>query len=90
MRESVIEAEVVKYAKEQGWLVRKIKYIGRVGAKDRLFIKNGVVLFLEFKSTTGALRPTQVRELKKFRDHGAKAFIIPCITHGINILDNYS
>ena len=47
--EAVMEEVVVDDARKAGWFVEKIKWMGRRGAPDRLFIKDGRVIFIEFK-----------------------------------------
>lgn len=71
MQERGIEAKAIKFAQSNGWLVRKLKWSGRRGAPDRLFIKSGVVIFGEFKQPKKDATVQQGREHKRLRDHGA-------------------
>ena len=49
LRESTIEKCVTQYAKKQGWLSYKWYTIHQKGLPDRLFLKQGNVLMVEFK-----------------------------------------
>lgn len=69
MRENKIERHLLRRAICQGAEVRKVKWIGRNGAPDRLIIwppsprrVTGIVDWIELKSTTGKLSPSQIRE----------------------------
>lgn len=75
-RESALEDLATRYAESRGWLQRKIKYIGRRNAADRLFIRAGVVLFVEFKRKGAPPRPGQEREHLKLAAHGAAVHVI--------------
>lgn len=74
MRETTIEQAVVTYAIHNGCLVIKNATPGHRGIPDRLFMKNGKVMFLEFKAP--GKRPTgiQLRWLRDLHDHGFLAF----------------
>ena len=50
MRESTIERSVCTYAKAWGCLVIKLAGPNQKGQPDRMFIKNGKVLLVEFKA----------------------------------------
>lgn len=76
MLESKVEKDSMSYAAAHGWLCRKIRWIGRRGAPDRLFIRAGRVIFVEFKKPKGALRIQQERERERLEDHGAKVYLI--------------
>lgn len=86
MIESEIENAVCERAKANGWLVRKFRYVGRHAAADRLFIRNGRVVFIEFKQTNKSPRESQVREHKRLKDHGAEVYVIDNIEDGLALL----
>lgn len=87
MIESEIERIVCERAEAAGWLVRKFKYIGRRAAADRLFIRRGRVVFIEFKQAGKDARPGQAREIDRLEDHGAKVYVIDSIEDGCAILE---
>lgn len=63
MRESVIEKHFVKRIRALGGEVRKVKFLDRKGAPDRLVMfQNGLSIWVELKATDGTLEPAQVRE----------------------------
>lgn len=62
MRESQVEAYLMTRVKACGGEVRKVKWIGRVGAPDRIVFMRGVTLMVELKSPTGTLSAAQRRE----------------------------
>jgi len=77
--EAQIEAECVQIAVQAGWMVRKLAYPGRRGAPDRMFVKNGVVWFVEFKDPRGKLSALQAHELGLFRGEGIAADVISSV-----------
>jgi hypothetical protein len=81
-----IEAPVVWWAKHNGWYVRKLQWIGRVGAPDRFFAKNGRVVLMEFKRPGGAPRATQRRELKLLKEAGVETYVVDDVERGKDIL----
>ena len=81
MRESVIERYLVKRVKEAGGEVRKVKWIGRRGAPDRLVMLPGdrtltglvfsrLCYWVELKAPGEPLKPHQAREHNRMRDMG--------------------
>lgn len=75
--ESKIEKAVCEYAEEQGYLVRKLQWIGRRGAPDRFFTSRAgrVSFMIEFKAPGEMLGPDQAREIEKLRDSGFTVFV---------------
>jgi Holliday junction resolvase-like predicted endonuclease len=71
MRESLIEKHLVAQVKAAGGEVRKVKWIGRRGAPDRIVLMNGFVVFVELKATGKTLEAHQEREHKRMRNQGA-------------------
>lgn len=82
MLESRIEQKVQEFAEANGWLVRKLKWIGRRAAPDRLYIRAGRVVFAEFKQKGKLPDPLQAREHKRMREHGAEVVVIDSIEQG--------
>jgi hypothetical protein len=86
MRERDIEDYLVKRVKAMGGEVRKVQWIGRVGAPDRLvmlpkfgsgldFMHNRTV-WVELKAPGAKPRPSQVREHKRMRAMGQRVEVI--------------
>lgn len=80
--EAHVELAAVVYAEEHGFMTRKLKWIGRRGAPDRLFIGHGHVLFVEFKKPRKRpsnrpikIDPLQQKEYDRLVEHGANVFV---------------
>jgi len=73
VRESEIEAYLVKRVREAGGLTYKFTSPGRAGVPDRIVVLKGRVSFVEIKAP--GKRPTvlQQRELARLREHGVTA-----------------
>ena len=75
MLEEVVENYLVKRVKENGGEIRKLKWVGRRSAPDRLVLLRGVY-FVELKRPGKEAEPDQAREHKRMRKHGAKVFTL--------------
>jgi len=75
IRESKVEAYFVKRVSEIGGKTRKIKYIGRKDAPDRVVYFNGC-WFSELKRPGKKARSSQEREHDLMRKHGVKIYVI--------------
>ena len=86
MRESEIEKYLVKRVKELGGEVRKVKWIGRRGAPDRLvmFPPNHTE-WVELKATGKVAEPHQLREHIRMRAVGQRVVVIDSI-EGVDAL----
>lgn len=70
--ESKVEKDIVKMAKGLGYWVCKFTSPALAGVPDRMFIRNGRVVFIEIKRPGNA--PTKLQEIR-MRDmeaHGAE------------------
>lgn len=76
--ESLVEKTVCNRAEKQGWYVRKVQWVGRRGAPDRLFIKDGRHVWIEFKDYGKDARANQESEHEKLRKAGAEVYV--CVT----------
>jgi hypothetical protein len=85
VRESSIEHRVCERARENGWLVRKLAWIGRRGAPDRLFMKGGVAIFVEFKQSKKKAAAHQNQEHVKMRAAGMYVLIIDNVELGYEV-----
>lgn len=73
IRESEVEKHLVSRINAIGGMTRKLKWIGRKGAPDRIVILFGRVYFVELKRPGGRLDTLQERESGRIRDHGGTA-----------------
>lgn len=75
--ESHLERAFVKHIIRTGGEVRKVQWIGRHGAPDRVVLyPDGEITWVELKTTTGALRPGQIREHERLRNMGQHVLVI--------------
>jgi len=93
MIEANVEGPVCQWAKDAGWFVRKLQWVGRVGAPDRLFAKDGRVVFIEFKRPAKNSRVPedrrtvmQVREADRLIAAGCEYHLVNDITDACRIL----
>jgi hypothetical protein len=95
MRESDIEKYLVKRVKELGGEVRKVKWIGRRGAPDRLVMLPDWepspgnfytrTVWVELKATGKVPEPHQLREHKRMRAVGQRVAVIDSL-EGVDAL----
>lgn len=71
--EAKIEDEARRLARKHGIYTRKFTSPGHTGVPDRLFIFEGIVLFIEFKAEGEEPDPLQAREIRKLMAQGVLA-----------------
>ena len=77
VRESSVEDHLKAVARVHGFKVRKLVWVGRRGAPDRVLMKKpGVIIFVELKAPEGVLEPHQEREHKRLRDDGFRVVVL--------------
>lgn len=87
-QERFIERKVTDYAvKKLGWLSRKLQWIGRHGAPDRVFIRLGKLIFIEFKQFKKKPTEHQALEHERLRGAGMDVYVIDSIEAGIELFD---
>ena len=91
MIEANVEVPICTWAEEDGWEVRKLKWLGRVGAPDRLFYKDGRAVFIEFKKPqNGKLKDLrsvpQRREGDRMLAAGLEYYLVDSLEQGCEIL----
>ncbi len=75
--ESQLERAFVAYITKTGGEVRKVKWIGRNGAPDRVVLyPDGEQCWVELKTKAGPLRPGQLREHARLRDMGQVVHVV--------------
>ena len=75
MRESQIEQYLIKEIKKLGIETRKVQWIGRDGAPDRLILAKGGI-YVELKAPGKEPRENQLREHDKMRAAGIRVEVI--------------
>lgn len=88
MRESTIENYLVAQVKALGGEVRKVKWIGRRGAPDRLVMLPGRAMFVELKAPGEKAKPHQKREHERMRRMGQRVEVIDSIDGIEAVLSN--
>ncbi len=89
LRESSgVEEPVIEYAQAQGFIYRKLAWIGRTGAPDRLFSRADRGPFLvEFKRPGKGPDAKQTREIKRLRKAGITVHVIDNVEAGCALFD---
>ena len=87
MREVSVEMPVVKRAEAAGFFCRKVQWVGRKHAPDRLFSRDdrGEV-WIEFKRPGEDARSGQAREHKRMRAAGMEVHVVDRVEDGLRIL----
>ncbi len=80
MREAEIEAHLVKRVRDLGGEVRKVRFIGRNGAPDRLVMLPGRTIWVELKAPGKKAEPHQVREHARMRGMGQIVVVVDSIS----------
>lgn len=85
-RETLVESRVCKFAKIRGWIHRKI---GTNGWPDQMFLRRGVVLFIEFKrAKSGRLSEQQKRRIPELREQGFTVYTIDNFEDGKRVFQS--
>lgn len=79
MRESVIERRLVERVRALGGEVRKVQWIGRRGAPDRLVMLPAGCCWVELKAPGKTAEPHQVREHERMRRMGQRVEVIDSV-----------
>lgn len=90
-----VEVPTIAYAQEQGFEHRKLKWIGRRGAPDDIFLdaRDGAVFpfLIEFKApgkkTPRADQRHQVREIQRLRKARIHVYVCDNVEDGRRIID---
>ena len=82
-----VQNPVKRHAKRTGWLTWKMKIEGINGCPDCIFMKQGRVIWMEFKSPTGRLSAQQTLRIAELIAHGIEVHVISDPAVGIAILD---
>lgn len=86
MREEQVELEVCNKAEMAGWLVRKVSWQGRRGAPDRVFIKDGRLVLIEFKRPGEEPVGQQLREFNRIKSAYSETYWVDNVVDALKIL----
>jgi len=87
MNESTIEKAVCAYAKTKGCITLKLAGMNQRGQPDRLFIRAGRCLFVEFKSPGKHPTALQLKWLANLNDQGMAVAWCDDIAKGKELID---
>lgn len=87
-KEASEEQAIIRYAKADGWSVFKLVFPGNRGAPDRMFIKQGVIRFVEIKRRKGGkLSASQTRIHRLFAKQWVKVYTVTSVEEIQGVLD---
>lgn len=72
--EKKTEKQCCNVAKANGWWTRKFASPSNRGVPDRMFIKDGRVVFIEFKAPGNEPTNLQDHTMGEMREHGAEVY----------------
>ena len=87
MKESTIESKVCAYAKSKGILVMKLAGPNQNGQPDKLFLKDGKAMFIEFKKPGEEPTPLQKRWMRDLRRRKFRATWVDNVDDGKHEID---
>lgn len=82
MLEREIETTVCNFAKSKGWLVFKFSSPNHKGVPDRIFIKAGRFLMIEFKAPGKKPTALQVKTINGIREQEVEVYVIDNVKEG--------
>jgi Holliday junction resolvase len=86
MTEAMIERKVCDYARKVGWRPIKLSGMHDVGKPDKMFLRNGETVFIEFKATGKKPTDLQLKWLEDLRKWGFRATWVDNVTDGRKFL----
>lgn len=90
MLESAIEKKVTQYAAKLGWLSYKFTSTSCKSVPDRIYIRDGLTIFVEFKQEGKKPTPLQLKTHENLRKFGATVVVIDSIESGKNFFDDFN
>ena len=87
MRENQIEQYLIKCVKEAGGEVRKVKWIGRRGAPDRLVMLPFSSIWVELKAPGEKCKSHQLREHVRLLAAGMRVDVIDSMEKVDNLIE---
>ena len=84
--ESTIESTVCNYAKKRGWFEAKIKSSNKRGMPDRIFHRQGLTIYIEFKAEGEEPNPQQLKRHRELQAQNIPVFVVDNVEAGCGIL----
>lgn len=88
-RESTVKSKVINYSKELGWITYPFTSPGNLGVPDTLFMKLGVVIFVEFKRPGEVPRKSQINAFNKIRSQNIPVYVVDSVLAGKTVFDRF-
>lgn len=86
IRERDIEKKVTDWAKKNSWLTYKFVSPSNRGVPDRVFIRAGIIIWIEFKAPGKKPTPLQAVTIKKMQAQGCEVYVCDSVESAINAL----
>ena len=87
--EAHVESCVCEYARSLGWLEYKFTSPSSKGVPDRIFIRDGVVFFIEFKRLDEECNAMQKEVITTMRNAGVVVHVIDNEDCGKNLFTSF-
>lgn len=84
--ESKVERDAAAFATLRGWWEAKFVSPSLRGVPDRILIREGRVIFIEFKKLGKEPNKQQLKRHKEIREHGIEVFVVDAIEEAREIL----
>lgn len=84
--EAKIERDTNRVAAKHGWVVRKLITEGNKGAPDRMYMRKGRIVFIEYKAPGEPPSPKQKIEHKRYRQNGFEVVVADNVKDALNAL----
>lgn len=88
IRERDIEKAFTAQVKAAGGEIRKVRWIGRKGAPDRVVMLNGMTIWVEFKAPGERPNSQQASEHRRMRKMGMLVLVIDHFVVVDAVIDN--
>lgn len=89
--EKQIEERACRWALANGWdIAMKFQSPGHRSVPDRIFVRQGKVVLIEFKRKDGKLTPGQEREIERWRNAGIQVEICYSVEEAKRVLKEAS
>lgn len=79
MTRSKLESDIVSdahdYARIRGWWTIKVETPTMTGVPDRLYLRHGEYIWIEWKKPNGVLSMKQITKIKEMRSFGARVYV---------------
>jgi len=82
-----VESDVCRYAESLGWIQRKFNSPARRAEPDRIFLRSGKCVFIEFKRKGETPTKAQREKLDIYTEAGFFATSCDSIEHGKGLFD---